>query len=340
MSSVPLMYNWGLPGIDIQPPPTADSYRPSVKPRAWNQLQFSPIGLYDLRRRLGVLRKEPGVFQQYQLRFITADIAWFAAGASTDGQHIPAADSFFPEFDTLRSTLPTGQAGSEARRVLSEKLRGTLFDLFNGRPVGVLEALLDGAPSAVIVIPDDEDDAYKDTSMILMDAMERAGYAEARVQELEEQEAVLISQVVSLEQALSRARESNVNLRASVQHSSPTTPVRSPGRPAGTQSIRVPPPYSPSAARAPRSYSPSPQSPSAACASRLRSPLASSSRHEADPDAVTLDIFITSQGLDSLAGGIRVVLRAIHPVKWQEELVELGVSPDLLPALLNLMSEM
>ncbi|KAJ7670550.1 hypothetical protein B0H17DRAFT_1209285 [Mycena rosella] len=251
----------------------------------------------------------------------------------------PAAILSSPEFDTLRSTLPTGQAGSEARRVLSEKLRGTLFDLFNGRPVGVLEALLDGAPSAVIVIPDDEDDAYKDTSMILMDAMERAGYAEARVQELEEQEAVLISQVIARAGTFQSARIQCQS--ASFGPALFTNNSRSLSRAARWYPV-YPRTTSVLALGSSRSafVLPSPQSPSAACASRLRSPLASSSRHEADPDAVTLDIFITSQGLDSLAGGIRVVLRAIHPVKWQEELVELGVSPDLLPALLNLMSEM
>ncbi|KAJ7088985.1 hypothetical protein C8R44DRAFT_892605 [Mycena epipterygia] len=129
MSTAPFVHNWGLPGIDIPVPLTRDGYGPSAVPIHWSHLKFSPIGLYDLRRRLGVLRRQPGVFQQFQQRFITSDIAWFAAGASTDGCHIPGHDSFFPEFDALRHSLPTGRVGSTARKDLNEQLETAVFDL-------------------------------------------------------------------------------------------------------------------------------------------------------------------------------------------------------------------
>ncbi|KAJ7696763.1 hypothetical protein B0H17DRAFT_1130783 [Mycena rosella] len=129
MSGVSVPYNWGIPGIDIWPPPTSDGYAFTAATRAWNRPKLSPIGLYYLRRHLGVLTQEPGIFCQYQQRFITSNITWFAAGVSTDRNHILAPNCFFPEFDMLRSTLPCGSAGSDARKVLSEQLQTALFNL-------------------------------------------------------------------------------------------------------------------------------------------------------------------------------------------------------------------
>jgi hypothetical protein len=142
MSTVPFVHNWGLPEIDIPAPLTRSGYGLSVTPIQWSHLKFSPIGLYDLRRRLGVLRREPGVFQQFRRRFITSDIAWFAAGASTDGRHIPARDSFFPEFDELWHTLPTGRDGSAARKDLNEQLETAVFDLVRCYPFFISFALI------------------------------------------------------------------------------------------------------------------------------------------------------------------------------------------------------
>ncbi|KAJ6608006.1 hypothetical protein B0H10DRAFT_1955756 [Mycena sp. CBHHK59/15] len=48
---------------------------------------------------------------------------------STDGKHIPQPAGFFPEFMDLRHTLPVGSVGSEARKLLNEKLQRVVFDL-------------------------------------------------------------------------------------------------------------------------------------------------------------------------------------------------------------------
>ncbi|KAJ7705038.1 hypothetical protein B0H17DRAFT_1126643 [Mycena rosella] len=122
-------YDWGIPGLPFCPPPFRDGYELSAVPTPFSRLKFSPIGLFDLRRRLGVLPAEPTIFKQFQARFRTADFGWFASGASTDGQHIPAPNSFFPEFDNLRQTLPIGRVGNEARKALQEEVQHAVFDL-------------------------------------------------------------------------------------------------------------------------------------------------------------------------------------------------------------------
>ncbi|KAJ7841161.1 hypothetical protein B0H14DRAFT_3457588 [Mycena olivaceomarginata] len=121
------VHDWGIPGIDIPVPPARGS--PSRETLAFRNLRFSPLGLYDLRRRLGVYPGEPGVFQRFRNRFLTSDIAWFAGGASTDNKHVPPTPGFFPEFTTLRETLPTGPVGNEARKVLNERMQHAIFDL-------------------------------------------------------------------------------------------------------------------------------------------------------------------------------------------------------------------
>ncbi|KAJ7142729.1 hypothetical protein C8R44DRAFT_974318 [Mycena epipterygia] len=125
-----LNYNWQTPGVDYPPPAPRDGYGPNLLPIAWDRLKFGPIGLYDLRRRIGAMPTEPGVFQQYRSRFLAANIAWFAAGASTDGKHIQARpDQFFPEFNTLRDSVPIGPTGGVARKKLNEQMRQLIFDL-------------------------------------------------------------------------------------------------------------------------------------------------------------------------------------------------------------------
>ncbi|KAJ7697392.1 hypothetical protein B0H17DRAFT_1197452 [Mycena rosella] len=451
MSTTPFVYNWGLPGINIPAPLTRDGYGPSAVPIQWSRLKFSPIGLYDLRRRQGVLRREPGVFQQFRQRFITSDIAWFAAGASTDGRHIPGHNSFFPEFDALRHSLPTGRIGSAARKDLNDQLETAVFDLatcwdrtfggstiimhisgttvpntpsqpqflrcsayippsfladnpashgpiakivqtfiesvgiptvqqwrnnanhrgwsltqsgpgvhpnaassvlipapsppdsahykFNGRPFGVLDDLLATMAPALgpVIIPDDDDDddEYDDTTMDLIAAVERLGYAEARVRELEEQEEILVSQVAALEVALEKSCQSlRVALGNSVS-STPTTPLRS--QPLMQPSAsRRPPPYSPSTNRTSR-IAP------VASSSHLVSPVASSSRRMAEPRSPTepsgLESFIRAHDLQESAIAIRWMMHSFHPAKWQAELLELDISGSLASELLDVLSE-
>ena len=66
-------WNWGIP-VNIPAPDFYDD-----EPCELASLKFSPVGLYDLRRRIGVLTAEPGVYNQHQAQFDASDLAWFAA---------------------------------------------------------------------------------------------------------------------------------------------------------------------------------------------------------------------------------------------------------------------
>ncbi|KAJ6617184.1 hypothetical protein B0H10DRAFT_2034436 [Mycena sp. CBHHK59/15] len=430
------VHNWGLPSINIPPPPVREGYGPNIVPTPWATLRFGLLGLYDLRRHLGVLKLQPGVFLQNQSRFLASDIAWFAGGASTDGCHIPDS-GFFPEFDDVRETLPVGTVGSNARKDLNMRIQHVVFDLatlwdrsfggstivlhvegttvpntpvqpeylrctaylppslvadnptshgpiaqiaqtfiesvgvptvnkwfsnarargwpltqsgngarrnptsttlipepnggdsahykFLGRPVGALDEILGtAAPRPVVFIPDDDDEDLRER---LGDAEARSRESLTRIVQLEEQADILVSQVAALEAALAAERHSNSLLRSALNaptQSAPSTPSRSrppgPTRTPATLAHRQPPPYSPSVA-APRLMSPFAPSPS-----RL-------TRDHAD-----LDAFITAHGLDNNASSIRMMLRVVHPVKWAEELVQLGIPEDVVPLLLEIMS--
>jgi hypothetical protein len=95
----------------------------------WADLKFNPLGLYNLRRRLGVLTKEPGIFLQYKDAFLASDIAWFAAGASTDGTHVLPMGSFHPSFETFRMNTPQGSAGQKLRTDVRKQIQNLTFDL-------------------------------------------------------------------------------------------------------------------------------------------------------------------------------------------------------------------
>jgi hypothetical protein len=109
---------WGI-HVDIQAPPGATD-----EVTAWQDLKFNPLGLYDLRRRLGVLRDQRGTFVQHQHRFLASDIAWFVAGSHDDGNHQTESNSFHPMFFEAR--LHTTNA--QERQVFSKKSRDLLFD--------------------------------------------------------------------------------------------------------------------------------------------------------------------------------------------------------------------
>ncbi|KAJ7823340.1 hypothetical protein B0H14DRAFT_3730354 [Mycena olivaceomarginata] len=123
-------HDWGLPGVTIPLPLNSNREYPRLQPLAWANLKFNPLGLYDLRRRLGVLTKEPGVFVTFQHRFRAADLAWLAAGASADaaGHKVPS-QRFFPEQRELRNSLPPGDAGSDARRYFEQEVKTLIWDL-------------------------------------------------------------------------------------------------------------------------------------------------------------------------------------------------------------------
>ncbi|KAJ7812670.1 hypothetical protein B0H13DRAFT_1926042 [Mycena leptocephala] len=357
-------HDWGIAGVNIPVPPTRDGFGPFRLPPAYKKL------------------REPGVFQRYRERFLTSDIAWFSAGASSDGRHVPHPPGFFPEFMALRESLPSGAVGNEARKALNEKLQHAVFDLatlwdrslggttmvlhiegttvpntpaepqylraatylppafiaahpashagvariaqiflesvgvptvqqwrnnamllgwpltqtglgaspngaspelipppqqpgfahykFLGRPVGQLDALLSVIPptppgpvhvnpTVPLVFIDDEDDeneVFDDATMRLIDAIERASYAEAesaqrleQIRQLEQQIDILIARLAATE-SLSNDLEGQLltarrALSAHTTATAPTTPIRSRTTPAA-QTPRWPPPYSPS----------------------------------------------------------------------------------------------
>ena len=110
--------------VHLQSPPGAEGPLPS-----WADLKFNPVGLYSLRRRLGTLPKEPGIFTRYKNSFLGSDIAWFAAGASEDNKHHIQRDTFHPLFTISRENLPIGPQGNQLRNGVRTNLRQLTFDL-------------------------------------------------------------------------------------------------------------------------------------------------------------------------------------------------------------------
>ncbi|KAJ7229515.1 hypothetical protein B0H12DRAFT_1240243 [Mycena haematopus] len=124
------VHNWGVRGINIATPPFREGAGPFREPLGWDQLRFGPLGIYDLRRRLTAYPDQPDLFRTHQHRFLTADIAWFAGGTSTDGCHAPpVGGGFFREFIAMRDDLPSGQLGAQARKVLNDKVKRAVFDM-------------------------------------------------------------------------------------------------------------------------------------------------------------------------------------------------------------------
>ena len=82
-------------------------------PLAWCSLAFHPLGLYDLRRRLGKLPKEPGIYDTYLDYFRYSDLAWFAPGLAKQPSIETDRDSFHPEYLALWATLSKNSAGTE-----------------------------------------------------------------------------------------------------------------------------------------------------------------------------------------------------------------------------------
>ncbi|KAJ6565151.1 hypothetical protein DFH09DRAFT_1474511 [Mycena vulgaris] len=121
-------WNWNTPGVHIRQPLTRMPI--PAQPTPWSELAFDPLSLFDLRRHLGARMNEPGRFMASQFQFHAADIAFLAGGASGDGRHAPpTVDEFFPEFMRLREVTPPGTAGNTERKVFSELVRRTIWDL-------------------------------------------------------------------------------------------------------------------------------------------------------------------------------------------------------------------
>jgi hypothetical protein len=110
---------WGIP-VDIPAPANATD-----TPTSFNRLKFNQLGLYDLRRRIGVLQHARGVFTKYQAKFLASDIAWFAAGAHKDGNHCVPPGEFHSFFKAVRE----GTMTREERNNIRQQVIELLFDI-------------------------------------------------------------------------------------------------------------------------------------------------------------------------------------------------------------------
>lgn len=97
-------------------------------PLAWHSLAFHPLGLYDLRRHLGKLPKEPGIYDTYNDHFKYSDLAWFAPGLAKKTSVDSNPNSFHPEYLAIRSALPKNSTGTEQRTALRKQLQALTFD--------------------------------------------------------------------------------------------------------------------------------------------------------------------------------------------------------------------
>jgi hypothetical protein len=96
-------------------------------PLPWTSLAFHPLGLLDLRRRLGKPSLDPNLSRSLQARFEAADLAWFAAGLASQSCNIQQ-DDFYPELFILRSNTEKDSKGTEARAALRKRVRDLTFD--------------------------------------------------------------------------------------------------------------------------------------------------------------------------------------------------------------------
>ncbi|KAF8163963.1 hypothetical protein BJ912DRAFT_935312 [Pholiota molesta] len=118
-----MTFSWRTPGVEVTPP-TAKAIDQPV-PVRFSELRFNPQGVYDLRRMLGALPDRPGAYTTNQARFDAADVAWFAAGCSTDGKHTVPVEEFHPVMERMYKD----GFGPESRRILKEKVQKLMFDL-------------------------------------------------------------------------------------------------------------------------------------------------------------------------------------------------------------------
>jgi hypothetical protein len=117
-------FDWGVPGVTLSPPPSHNEI-PLELP-ALADINFDPVGMYNLRRLLGV---RMAGFNRQRHRFLASDVAWVAARASEDSAHIPPNDVFFQEFHDLYNSLPPGRVGQTTRRNWGDRVQRLIFDL-------------------------------------------------------------------------------------------------------------------------------------------------------------------------------------------------------------------
>lgn len=120
----PYDYNWGVPNISVPIPASRDEI--PLTPKPLGEVEFTPVGIYDVRRNLGAAVPH---FNRLRHRYAAADLAFVASGASEDGHHQTAPTEFFPEFWSLYDSQPMGRPGQLARKDFGERCRRSLFDL-------------------------------------------------------------------------------------------------------------------------------------------------------------------------------------------------------------------
>lgn len=117
-------FRWPIP-VSIPAPPGGNG---NIIP--WSELKFNPLGLYHLRRWQGVFPAESGFFVANQARFSAADIAWFAAGMHSDGQHAHAQDHFHALHNSVYDQMSTGYANAKReRKALEKQVHDLTFDM-------------------------------------------------------------------------------------------------------------------------------------------------------------------------------------------------------------------
>ncbi|KAK6980890.1 hypothetical protein R3P38DRAFT_2579420, partial [Favolaschia claudopus] len=238
---------------------------------------------------------------------------------------------------------------------------------FFGRAAGVLDLLLAGSiPSAppapapgspaipVVEIPDDDDDYAIDCDVL--DAFERAGYAEVQLHALQEQVNILTTQLASLEvdnadlrgQLASRtAGEIFFSLPYRCIYSmflAPTTPSRSQLRSPLSPKTPVRSPVHRALASTSPAHSPSQLRSFGATISaqpRLGSPSHVGTSSQGNTGQFThtgpfrLDSYLRERGLEHHGSAIQLILRTFHAVEWVQQFCALGMSQDVAVDLAN-----
>jgi len=95
----------------------------------WRALhKFNTVGVYNLCQIQGVFPHTPSFFDTFYIKFLSADIAWWAAGAHNDGKHHHPNNTFHPMFHdfVITGNSPAAKAN---RKALLAKIQALIWDL-------------------------------------------------------------------------------------------------------------------------------------------------------------------------------------------------------------------
>lgn len=94
----------------------------------WSRLKFNPVGVFDLRRYQGALPAHPFLYSSNVHRFRAADVAWFASGTHTDGQHLYSPETFHAMHIEMWNDTKNSAATKAERKTLQEDLESVIWD--------------------------------------------------------------------------------------------------------------------------------------------------------------------------------------------------------------------